>query len=117
MGRLDEANSHAEQAKLSSASNTFDLAHSMALQAYVWYCQGRLEESVSECLHAVEAFEGLGAAQDAEDCREIVRRIGEQVDSSLGGYNGSELTSECASRALQLLLTFDTSSTGIQPTS
>ena len=98
MGRLDEANSHAEQAKLSSASNTFDLAHSMALQAYVWYCQGRLEESVSECLRAVEAFEGFGAAQDAEDCREIVRRIGEQVDSKLGDSSGSELTGERARR-------------------
>jgi len=44
-GRFDEANAHAEHAKSYSVNHAYLLGDVMYLQAWVWYCQGRLEEA------------------------------------------------------------------------
>jgi tetratricopeptide (TPR) repeat protein len=69
--RLDDANAHIEQAKLNAVSgnDTYLLARAMELQAGFLHKQHRFEEAKSEALRAVDAFEKLGATNDAEDAR------------------------------------------------
>ena len=73
--RFSDANNHLERAKLHAANNASNLAHGMTLQAYIWYCQGRFGEAGSEILRAVEAFEKIGAATDAEACRDLYANV------------------------------------------
>ena len=47
----------------------------MELQATVWCREGRFEDAKSEILHATDAFEKIGAAEDLETCRYILRGI------------------------------------------
>ena len=70
-GRLEDANSHLELAKLHIANNAHSLAHAIALQAYIFYYQGRIDEGKSEYLRAAECFEKIGATVDAERCRNL----------------------------------------------
>ena len=76
MGRFDDANSHLEGAWPHAAHNALQSAHLMALQAYIWGWQGRLEEMVYEYARASDAFEALGATQQAEECRRVIVTIG-----------------------------------------
>ena len=47
----------------------------MWLQAWIWHRQRRLEEAKSEALGAVDAFEKLGAANDAKKARLLLQKI------------------------------------------
>jgi hypothetical protein len=51
------------------------LARAMKLQAGLWHKQRRFEEAKSEASRAVDEFERLGAADGAEDARELLRQI------------------------------------------
>ena len=47
----------------------------MGARAQVWYEQHKVEEARSEALRAVDFYEKLGAANDAEDRRTLFRDI------------------------------------------
>ena len=68
-GRFNDANAHLEQAKLYAVNNVTHLAQVMALQAHIFFRQRRFGEAKSEGLRAMEAFEKIGDALDAESCR------------------------------------------------
>ena len=77
MGRIDDANSHLEQARSHTANNALDSAYLIAVQALIWSYQGRLEEAVFQYSRAIDALEELGATRDAEVYRNyigIIRR-------------------------------------------
>jgi len=88
-GRFDEANAHAERAKSYSVNHTYFLGDAMYLQAWVWYCQDRLEEARFEALRAVDIFEKLGAATNLEECRQLLQLIEEEIDNPVAsGQSG-----------------------------
>ena len=70
-----DANTHIEQAKSHIDDDTRELGHAMDLQARIWYRQSRLEDARCESLGALEIYEKLGAAMNAEACRELLQRI------------------------------------------
>ena len=78
-GRFDEAHAHVERAESLTGSDAYDLGRAVKLRASIWDKQGRLEEAKSEASRAVDAFEKLGAAKDAEDCRELLRSLEEKM--------------------------------------
>ena len=80
MRRFDDADSHLERAKFHTTNNAFDSANFLVQQSYVRYHQGRLGDAVSGCSHAADAFEKLGAAREADDCRTIIRDISAEMD-------------------------------------
>ena len=73
--RFDEAQVHIERAKSHAINDVFKLGRAMELQAKSWYIQCMYEKAKSEALHAADAFEKLGAAQDLEGCRELLQWI------------------------------------------
>jgi len=74
-GGFDDANTHVELANSHTVNSPFELALSMYLQAGIWLQQSKFEQAKSEALHAVEIFEKLGAVQDLETCRQLLRII------------------------------------------
>ena len=76
-GRFDNAHAHVKHAKLHAVNghDTYLMAHATKLQAAFWHRQHRLEEAKSEALCAIDTFEKLGAANDAEDVRMLLQRI------------------------------------------
>jgi tetratricopeptide (TPR) repeat protein len=78
-GRFDEAHAHIERAESLIGSDAYGLGCAVKLRASIWDKQGRLEEAKSEASRAVDAFEKLGAAKDAEDCRELLRSLEEKM--------------------------------------
>ena len=80
--RFYDANSHLERARSYTGHSTYNLGRVMELQAEVWYEQDRLEEARSEALRATNVYEKLGAVRDLKLCRELLQRIGEQVNGS-----------------------------------
>ena len=75
-GRFEDAQTHIEQAKAHAVNYPYLLAYAMDHQARVWCGQGRLEEARSEALLALDVFEKLGAAHDAENTRWLLLYIG-----------------------------------------
>ena len=76
-GRLDDATAHIEHAKSHTIDDhdTYQLARAMTLQAGIWHLQRRFEEAKSEALGAVDRFERLGAANDANKARMLLQEI------------------------------------------
>ena len=74
-GRFQDAQAHVEHSRPHAVHCTYYLAYVMRLQASIWCKQGRLEEARSEALRATNAFERLGATEDVEHCRELLRDI------------------------------------------
>ena len=73
--KFDDAQTHVESAKPHAINDPYRSARVMDLQAWLWHRQGRLEDAKSEALRAVDAFEKLGAARDADFMRRLLRRI------------------------------------------
>ena len=82
---LNEANALIEQAKLHTADNPYRLGRGMGMQARIWYRQRRPEDARLEALCALETFEKIGAANDAEDCKEFLQQIEEAMESGTSG--------------------------------
>ena len=78
--RFDNAHAYIEHAKLHAIDSGYTLGRAMELQARFWYKEHKLEEAKSEALHAVDAYEKIGATKDVEDCRKILRDIEEQME-------------------------------------
>ena len=60
----------------------------------MWYRQGRFEEARSETLRAADAYEWLGAADELEDCKELLRGIEREMVEPVirnGSPDGGEL--------------------------
>ena len=76
-GKLDDANTHIERAKSHAVDDhdAYLLARTMRLQAECWHKQHRFEEARSEVLRAIDAFEKLGAADDAKKARTLLRQV------------------------------------------
>ena len=90
-----DANTHIEQAKSHIDDDTRELGHAMDLQARIWYRQSRLEDARCEALGALEIYEKLGAAMNAEECRELLQRIERATeDRAISGEStsGGELS-------------------------
>jgi tetratricopeptide (TPR) repeat protein len=73
--KFDDASAHIEQAKPLAAHDTYKLGHGMKMQADIWYRQQRLEEAKAETLRALENYEKLGAARDADRCRNLLQKV------------------------------------------
>jgi len=78
-GKLNDAQTHVERAKLHAANYTYYLGRAMQLQARLWYEQRKFKEAKSEALRAAGVLEKLGAAQDLKGCRELLRWIEEDT--------------------------------------
>jgi len=87
-GRLNDAHAHIERAKSHVVTGTYNLGLAMELQASVWYDQHRLEEARSEALRAADVYEKLGATEDVELCRNLLRKI--EISSVASGRPGSQ---------------------------
>ena len=74
-GRSNDAHTHVERAKPHAIDDQYLLSRAMELQAEFWYKEGRFEEAKSEVLRAAEVYEGIGAAEDVECCKTILRNI------------------------------------------
>jgi len=90
-GRLDDAQTHVEHAKLHTAHSAYYLGYATQEQSELWYEQDRLEEAKSEALRAAEIYEELGVARDVERCKRylwhIEKRLNTPVVSSQSGFN------------------------------
>ena len=73
-----EAQDHLEQARLHTTENRYSLGRVKEMQAAIWYQQDRFEEARFEALSAIEIFEELGAAEDADRSRDLLRKTEEQ---------------------------------------
>ena len=74
-GRFEDAHAHTEHAKSHAVDDAYNKARALLLQAGFWHKQHILEEAKSEALRALDVFEKLGAAKDAEWTRGILRQI------------------------------------------
>ena len=79
-GRFDDSRAHVERAKSHAANDTYLMGRTMLLQAWVWHGQRRLGEARSEALCAANALEKVEAKEDLERCRNILRRIEEEME-------------------------------------
>ena len=77
-GEYDDATVHIERAK-SHALDMYRLGRAMKLQGEVWYYQGRLEDARSAAVRALENYEEVGAARNAEFCRNLLRDIEKEM--------------------------------------
>ena len=82
---FNNADTHIKQAKLHAADNPYNLGRGMGAQAWIWYCQRRLEDARLEAFRALETFQKLGAAKDAENCKGLLRQIEEAMGSGISG--------------------------------
>ena len=81
-GRFEDAQVHLEHARL-HADSAFQRAHTVKMQAAIFFSQGRLEEAKSELLCAIDAFEKLAATVDVEQCRWILtNQVNVEISSS-----------------------------------
>ena len=72
---FDNAQGHIERAKPYAVNNAYLLGRATHLQAVALYRQRRLKGAKSHALQAVEIYEKLGAARDAEYCRDTLQDI------------------------------------------
>ena len=79
--RFDDAHVHLELAKSHAINDQYGLDCAMEQQAWIWYKERRLEEAKSEASRAASVFEEMGAARDAERCREILRTIEQEMEN------------------------------------
>ena len=89
--RLDDAQAHVELAKSYAVNSPYNLGVAMFVQSVVLYKQDRLEEARTNVLCSFDAFEKLGAADDAESCRDFLQLIEEGLNSFFAsGQSGSD---------------------------
>ena len=87
-GKFEDAQTHLEHAQSHAVNHTYLLAQAMDQQARLWDLQGRFEDAKSEALRALDAFEGLGAVNDADAARQLLRQIEPLDDSEYSSDDG-----------------------------
>ena len=80
-GKFEDAHAHIEHSEPHTVDSAFYLGRMVEFQADVWYKQRRFEEAKSGALRAIDIYGGLGAAQDVEDCRKLLRDIQGKLDA------------------------------------
>jgi tetratricopeptide (TPR) repeat protein len=80
-GNFDDAHAHIEHAKSHAANDIYGLGRIVERQAEFWYGQRKFEEARSAASHAADIYERLGATNDVDDCKDLLRRI-ERVTKS-----------------------------------
>ena len=83
-GRFDDAQGHVEHAKSCVVGDKYNLGRAMEEQARLWYMQRKLEEARTEVLRAADVYDEIGAMEDVEDCRELLRDIEKELNTSSG---------------------------------
>ena len=78
-GRFDDVQTRIERTKSHAVDNPYYLGRAMELQARIWYKRRMFEEAKSEALRALDVFEKLGAANDAELSGVFLRDIDRNV--------------------------------------
>ena len=74
-GRFDDAHARIEYAKSYVVNNAYELGRAMELQAGFWYDQQMFDKAKLEASSAADVYEKIGATEDAEDCRRLLRKI------------------------------------------
>ena len=74
-GESEDAQAHLDHAKSHAVDDTYLLVLTIDQQARLWYKQHKFEDAKSKALRAIEAFERLGAANDAEATRQFLYQI------------------------------------------
>jgi tetratricopeptide (TPR) repeat protein len=105
-GRFDDAHTHIEHAKSYAVNNAHRLGRMVEQQAWFWYAQRKFEEARSAVSHAAGVFERLGATQDLEDCRDLLRMIEQDGKTGLTLVNRILTVSSWNRYYLLHLLTF-----------
>ena len=80
--RFDKAHTHIESAKSHAMNDSYKLSRTMEQQAWVWHKQRRFTEAKSGALGALNFFENVGAAKDAESCRTLLHKIEEAMNDN-----------------------------------
>ena len=75
--KFDDAHVHVECAKSYAIHDAYQLGQATELQATFWLRERMFEEAKSEVLCAIDLFESIGAVNQAERCRGILRDIEE----------------------------------------
>ena len=83
--RFDDGRAQIEHAKSHVTDEPYSLGRAMELQARFWHEEGMFEEAKSEALCAINAYEKVGATEDVEECRKILRDIEKQMEELAGG--------------------------------
>ena len=89
-GEFEDAHSHVERARSYVINDPYLSGRAMQLQAELWCKERRFGEARSEALRAVGAYEKLGATNDLEVCRAILRNI--EVAINKAGDSGESNT-------------------------
>jgi tetratricopeptide (TPR) repeat protein len=79
-GGFDDAHTHIEHAKSHAVNDAYHLGRMVEQQAWFWYRQRKFEEAKSAVLHGAGVYERLGATQDLEECRDLLRRIDQAME-------------------------------------
>jgi hypothetical protein len=80
-GRFDDAHAHIEHAKSHTINDVYQLGRAMELQADFWWRQRMFEKARVEASRAADVYEKLGATKDLGECRELLDRIDEEMNS------------------------------------
>ena len=76
---FDNAHVHIEQAQSYVANSMYYLGRVVELRAQVFRRQCRPEDTKSEALRALKIYEKLGALVEADNCRDLLQRIGQEM--------------------------------------
>ena len=91
-GRFDDSHAQVEHAKSHVVDDTYLTGRAMHLQAGFWRGRGRPREARLEALRAIDAYEKVGAVEDLERCRSLLRSIEKEMEGLItsGGpdFNG-----------------------------
>jgi len=88
--RFDDSHTHVERAKLYAVNDPYLMARAIWLHARLWYQQHRFRDARSEALRAVDALEKFGATRDLEECKGLLRDIGEAMEKPTTSARGIE---------------------------
>ena len=97
----EDAHTHVERARSHAVNEPYNLALASLLQATLWEKQDMLEEAKSEASHALELFEKLGAAEGAEETRQLLEKI---EGSARGTSDKSNVDSKLVETAQPVVL-------------
>ena len=89
-GGFDDAHAQIERAKSHVADNAYLLGRAAYIQADFWHQQRRHKRAKSEVLRATGVFEKLGATDLAEGCRQFLRTIEKEINSSAASYESDD---------------------------